>query len=606
MLMDGEPKILEKLSHERMYSWYFTREELEKFSPSRKDGITESKESELRNLYCSFIRDVGIRLKLPQMTLATAIMFCHRFYLHQSLAKNGWQTVAAVCVFLASKTEDTPCPLDHVVRVAYETMYRRDTAAAQRIRQKDVFEKQKALILIGERLVLTTIRFDFNIQHPYRPLFDAMTNLGINQKEVKQVAWNFVNDWLKTTLCLQYKPQYIAAGSLYLAAKLHNIKLPLHGARVWWHQFDVAPKPLEAVIQQMMEHAAVKKLMPARPSPVKQKEVPCEAKLHISNSPDSVLNQSSLLISSSSPDIGEPSDHMQVDTCQYLISSHTGDGSVSGPDSSLLNGSAYINVSSKAHDEESLDQASITKHDDEMMSCSNQTSLYAVAATDGSAECMKQDVSHCTVNGKNLNQASGNWHGDSANPLPVVTALGAKADKESTRCVDPSIGSSNRCTDSLNADILRTDQRLADAASVPIDHAPSASPVVVEADPLRAELKKVDVARIKDLLLKRKRKKEIQEQAVGSDDLSEEAWIERELESGIITKQEPAASDGLSDEAWIERELESGIVVGPRNKQAITLDGLSEDDWIERELESGIIVEPAPASKKQKLKTSCC
>lgn len=60
---------------------------------------------------------------------------------------------------------------------------------------QDVFEKQKALILIGERLVLKTIRFDFNIQHPYRPLFDAMRNLGINQKEVKQVAWNFVNDW---------------------------------------------------------------------------------------------------------------------------------------------------------------------------------------------------------------------------------------------------------------------------------------------------------------------------------------------------------------------------------------------------------------------------
>ena len=27
----------------------------------------------------------------PQMTLATAVMLCHRFYLHQSLAKNGWQ-----------------------------------------------------------------------------------------------------------------------------------------------------------------------------------------------------------------------------------------------------------------------------------------------------------------------------------------------------------------------------------------------------------------------------------------------------------------------------------------------------------------------------------
>ncbi|KAG2568913.1 cyclin-T1-2-like isoform X2 [Panicum virgatum] len=485
-------------------------------------------------------------------------------------------------------------------------MYRRDTAAAQRIRQKDIFEKQKALILIGERLVLTTIRFDFNIQHPYRPLFDAMRNLGINQKEVKQVAWNFVNDWLKTTLCLQYKPQYIAAGSLYLAAKLHNIKLPLHGAHVWWHQFDVAPKPLEAVIQQMMEHAAVKKLMPARPSPVKQKEVPCEAKLHISNSPDSVLNQSSLLISSSSPDIGEPSDPMQLDSCQYLTSSHTSDGRVSGPDSSSLSVSAYINVSRKVHDEESLHQASITKHDAGMMSCSNQTSLDAIAATEGSAECMQLDASHCTVNGKILNQASRNWHGGNVNPLSVVISLDAKVDKESTWCVEPLIGSSNHCSDSLIADSLCTDQILADVASVPINNASSALPVLVEAVPSRAELKNVDVVRIKDLLSKRKRQREVQERAIGSDDLGEEAWIERELESGIVMKQEAAASDELSDEAWIERELEAGIVVGPRNKQAITLDGLSEDDWIERELESGIILGPASASKKQKLDSSCC
>jgi len=89
--MDGESKITEKLSCDHMYSWYFTREELEKLSPSRKDGITGSMESEIRHLCCSFIRDVGIKLKISEMTIATAILFCHRFYLHQSLAKNGWQ-----------------------------------------------------------------------------------------------------------------------------------------------------------------------------------------------------------------------------------------------------------------------------------------------------------------------------------------------------------------------------------------------------------------------------------------------------------------------------------------------------------------------------------
>lgn len=50
---------------------------------------------------------------------------------------------------------------------------------------------------------------------------------------------------LHTTLCLQYKPHYIAAGSIFLAAKILKVKLPKEKGRVWWMQFDVAPKRLE-------------------------------------------------------------------------------------------------------------------------------------------------------------------------------------------------------------------------------------------------------------------------------------------------------------------------------------------------------------------------
>lgn len=50
----------------RMYrsSWYFSKEEIEKNSPSRKDGIDRTKESQLRMFYCSFLRDIGIKLHL--------------------------------------------------------------------------------------------------------------------------------------------------------------------------------------------------------------------------------------------------------------------------------------------------------------------------------------------------------------------------------------------------------------------------------------------------------------------------------------------------------------------------------------------------------------
>ncbi|CAN6230227.1 unnamed protein product [Urochloa humidicola] len=238
---------------EAALSWYLTREEIERDSPSRRDGIVAAKEAELRATYCSFIRDVCIRLQLPQITIATAILLCHRFYLRQSHAKNEWQTIATVCVFLASKIEDTPCSLKHVVIAAYETMYRKNPDAAKRIHQEEVLAKQKALILVGETLLLSTIRFDFNIQHPYEPLKRALKNLGISQMEVRQLAMSFINDMLPTTLVVQFKPHFIAAGSLFHAAKFHNFVLPAQDGKVWWNQFDVAPRQLQAVIQQMTE-----------------------------------------------------------------------------------------------------------------------------------------------------------------------------------------------------------------------------------------------------------------------------------------------------------------------------------------------------------------
>ncbi|XP_006647234.1 cyclin-T1-2-like [Oryza brachyantha] len=610
--MDGESQTISKLSCEQMYSWYFTREELEKLSPSRKDGITEKMESEIRQLYCSFIRDVGIRLKLPQMTIATAIMFCHRFYLHQSLAKNGWQTIATVCIFLASKVEDTPCPLDHVIRVAYCTIYRRDPATARRIHQKDVFEKQKAQILTGERLVLTTVRFDFNIQHPYRPLLDAMEKLGITQKEVKQVAWNFVNDWLKTTLCLQYKPQYIAAGSLYLAAKLQNIKLPVHAGHVWWHQFDIAPKPLEAVLQQMREMVHMKAQLFAHPSPAKQKEALFEGMPLISNSPDSVLTQSSLLVSSSSPEISDPNDHLQVDSSQDIVSMHIEDGGKSYSERNLMNMTSARNNPSKTHNKESLGQDLKIKHGSGVISCNQQIPLESTAKIGISTDkCVEQNVSICsnsrnTFNAEVLNQVPISWQSvDRANLCSEGGPLHTYVDSKSTQCVEPPTTNSNYSGDSFNVNSLCFDQG-ANSSAGTMEKASSVSPVHMRVDHLCVERRKVDVVRIKDLLMKRKRQRERQEQHIPSVDLSEEAWIEKELESGIVIKKadHAVALDDLSVEGWIERELESGIIIGKTNDKPVAFDGLSEDDWIERELESGIIFEPGQAGKK--LKSSFC
>ncbi|XP_062011987.1 cyclin-T1-3-like isoform X1 [Rosa rugosa] len=225
--------------------WYFYRKEIEENSPSRLDGIDLKKETYLRKSYCTFLQDLGMRLKVPQVTIATAIIFCHRFFLRQSHARNDRRTIATVCMFLAGKVEETPRPLKDVIIVSYEIIHKKDPAAVQKIKQKEVYEQQKELILSGERVVLATLGFDLNLLHPYKPLVEAIKKFKVAQNALAQVAWNFVNDGLRTSLCLQFKPHHIAAGAIFLAAKFLKVKLPSDGEKVWWQEFDVTPRQLE-------------------------------------------------------------------------------------------------------------------------------------------------------------------------------------------------------------------------------------------------------------------------------------------------------------------------------------------------------------------------
>lgn len=233
--------------------WYLSRKEIEELSPSKQDGIDLKKETYLRKSYCTFLQDLGMRLKVPQVTIATAIIFCHRFFLRQSHAKNDRRTIATVCMFLAGKVEETPRPLKDVILLSYEIINKKDPAAIMRIKQKEVYEQHKELILLGERVVLATLAFDLNVHHPYKPLVEAIKKFKVAQNALAQVAWNFVNDGLRTSLCLQFMPHHIAAGAIFLAAKFLKVKLPSDGEKVWWQEFDVTPRQLEEVSNQMLE-----------------------------------------------------------------------------------------------------------------------------------------------------------------------------------------------------------------------------------------------------------------------------------------------------------------------------------------------------------------
>jgi len=186
-------------------------------------------ERDLRWIYCEFLKDIGMRLKVPQLTIATAIVFCHRFYSHHCIGihKSDLHIIASACMFLAGKVEETPKSLGDLLKVSTAVKHKDEDGTACSLMQDSNFvQEQRELVLRAERRLLHSLAFDFNIEHPYKYLLSTVKQMQghcriseSSTRELAQTAWNFANDSLRTTVCLQHTAQACAHAVIYLATK---------------------------------------------------------------------------------------------------------------------------------------------------------------------------------------------------------------------------------------------------------------------------------------------------------------------------------------------------------------------------------------------------
>ncbi|KAH7443598.1 hypothetical protein KP509_02G041600 [Ceratopteris richardii] len=222
--------------------YYIARAEIEGRSPSQKDGIDSSKEYELRKSYCTFLKDLGGKLRMPHIVIATSTVFSHRFFLHQSHCKNDRFTIATACMFLAGKVEEARRTLEDVVLVSYCLQNKDNPMASQEFKETEVCERQKELVLLAEHMVLVTLDFELKVRHPHSFVLLAASELKISCQGLVPVSYIILNDVLYTTLCLQFRPQHIAVSALLLAAKLLKFKFPVKN---WWKRFCVTRHQLD-------------------------------------------------------------------------------------------------------------------------------------------------------------------------------------------------------------------------------------------------------------------------------------------------------------------------------------------------------------------------
>ncbi|XP_028398803.1 cyclin-K-like [Dendronephthya gigantea] len=251
-----------------MVKWYFSKDRLLNRTPSRANGVDFPTECRYRREGCRFIMDMGNKLGLRYDTMATGVIYFHRFYMKQSFNTFPRWVTACACLFLAGKVEETPKKCRDIITVAKKML----TEHHFRL----FGENPREEVMIYERVLLQTIKFDLQVEHPYGILLKIGKLLKGDKGKVQklvQMAWTFVNDSLSTSLSLRKRPEVLAIAHLSLAGRLANFDLKSStdspSSKPWWYSFNKECQELvvEEICNEMLElYGAAKKEKPPKKS----------------------------------------------------------------------------------------------------------------------------------------------------------------------------------------------------------------------------------------------------------------------------------------------------------------------------------------------------
>ncbi|KAM9177231.1 cyclin-T1 [Mergus octosetaceus] len=215
--------------------WYFSREQLER-SPSRRAGLDPDKELSYRQQAANLLQDMGQRLNVSQLTINTAIVYMHRFYMVQSFTQFHRNSVAPAALFLAAKVEEQPHKLEHVIKVAHACLHPQEPPPDTR---SEAYLQQAQDLVILESIILQTLGFEITIDHPHTHVVKC-TQLVRASKDLAQTSYFMATNSLHlTTFSLQYTPPVVACVCIHLACKWSNWEIPVStDGKHWWEYVD--------------------------------------------------------------------------------------------------------------------------------------------------------------------------------------------------------------------------------------------------------------------------------------------------------------------------------------------------------------------------------
>ncbi|OWR42408.1 cyclin-L1 [Danaus plexippus] len=223
-----------------------------KETPSQTDGLDFETETDLRILGCEMIQTAGILLKLPQVAMATGQMYLQRFYYSKSFVRYPMETTAMGSIYLASKVEEKPCRIRDVINVFHHIKQVRAQRTISPLIVDQNYIELKNQVIKAERRILKELGFCVHVKHPHKLIVVYLQLLQYEEnKQLMQMAWNYMNDALRTDVFMRFPPETIACACIYLTAR--KIGLPLPNNPHWFQLFKVTEDDIRNVCIRILQ-----------------------------------------------------------------------------------------------------------------------------------------------------------------------------------------------------------------------------------------------------------------------------------------------------------------------------------------------------------------
>ncbi|KAJ2118642.1 hypothetical protein IW147_006378 [Coemansia sp. RSA 720] len=160
--------------------------------------------------------------------MATTQVLLQQFYYLASTQDFPLCSIVLGTLFLVCKAEEnlqTICNIINIVDIVVKHNHRYPEVVTDRY-DSEYYELKNEMV-IGKMQVLWQLAFNVQVELPYGLLANYLQSLELtDQEQVLQLAWNYVNDLLRTPVYVCFQPKTIACSAIFLAAHKCSVGLP--------------------------------------------------------------------------------------------------------------------------------------------------------------------------------------------------------------------------------------------------------------------------------------------------------------------------------------------------------------------------------------------